>query len=87
MIDENAITVGRAVGSKLDERHDLPLWRAYGAFFEGLATAELGALGEGLADMHRGVESLRQQGLLNFDGLYKIALADAETNVPSAVRK
>ena len=54
------------------------MWRAYGAFFEGLATAELGALGEGLADMRRGVESLRQQGLLNFDGLYKIALADAE---------
>jgi hypothetical protein len=55
------------------------LWRAYGAFFEGLATAELGALGEGLSDMRRGVESLRLQDLLNFDGLYKIALADVET--------
>ncbi len=65
--------------ARLAREHDLPLWRAYGAFFEGLATAELGALGEGLGDMRRGVESLRQQGLLNFDGLYKIALADAET--------
>jgi hypothetical protein len=55
------------------------LWRAYGAFFEGFATAELGALGEGLSDMRRGVESLRLQDLLNFDGLYKIALADVET--------
>ena len=64
--------------ARLAREHDLPLWRAYGAFFEGLATAELGALGEGLSDMRRGVESLRQQGLLNFDGLYKIALAEAE---------
>jgi predicted ATPase len=63
----------------LAREHDLPLWRAYGAFFEGLAAAERGALGEGLSDMRRGVESLRQQDLLNFDGLYKIALADAET--------
>jgi predicted ATPase len=44
-----------------------------------LATAELGALSEGLSDMRRSAESLRQQDLLNFDGLLKIALADAET--------
>ena len=72
--------------ARLAREHDLPLWRAYGAFFEGLATAELGALGEGLADMRRGVESLRQQDLLNFDGLYKIALADAETRAGDRVR-
>ena len=64
--------------ARLAREHDLPLWRAYGAFFEGLATAERGALGEGLGDMRRCAESLRQQGLLNFDGLYKIALAEAE---------
>ena len=29
--------------------------------------------------MRRGVASLHQQNLLNFDGLYKIALAEAET--------
>ena len=67
-----------SVAARLAREHDLPLWRAYGAFFEGLATAELGALGEGLSDMRRGVEGLRQQGLLNFDGLLKIALAEAE---------
>ena len=65
--------------ARLAREHDLPLWRAYGAFFEGLATAERGALGEGLSEMRRGVASLRQQNLLNFDGLYKIALAEAET--------
>ena len=64
--------------ARLAREHDLPLWRAYGAFFEGLATAELGALGEGLSDMRRSAESLRQQNLLNFDGLFKIALAEAE---------
>jgi predicted ATPase len=72
--------------ARLAREHDLPLWRAYGAFFEGLATAELGALGEGLSDMRRGVESLRQQDLLNFDGLYKIALADAETRAGDRIR-
>jgi predicted ATPase len=65
--------------ARLARGHDLPTWRAYGAFFEGLARAELGALGEGLSDMRRGAEGLRQQDLLIFDGLLKIALADAET--------
>ena len=64
--------------ARLAREHDLPLWRTYGAFFEGLATVERGALGEGLSDMRRCAESLRQQGLLNFDGLFKIALAEAE---------
>ena len=68
-----------SVAARLAREHDLPMWRVYGAFFEGLATAELGALGEGLNDMRRSVEVLRQQDLLNFDGLLKIALADAET--------
>ena len=43
--------------ARLAREHDLPLWRAYGAFFEGLATAERGALGEGLSDMRRCAES------------------------------
>jgi class 3 adenylate cyclase/tetratricopeptide (TPR) repeat protein len=67
-----------SVAARLAREHDLPMWRVYGAFFEGLATAELGALGEGLSDMRRSVEGLRQQGLLNFDGLFKIAMADVE---------
>ena len=64
--------------ARLAREHDLPLWRAFGAFLEGLATAERGVLGEGLSDMRHCAESLSQQDLLNFDGLYKIALAEAE---------
>ena len=72
--------------ARLAREHDLPLWRAYGAFFEGLATAELGALGEGLSDMRHGAESLRHQDLLNFDGLLKIALAETEARAGDSDR-
>ena len=47
-------------------------------FLEGWATAESGATGSGLEDMRRGVELLREQNVLWFDGLLKIALAEAE---------
>ena len=72
--------------ARLAREHDLPLWRAYGAFFEGLATAERGALGDGLSDMRRRAECLRQQGLLNFDGLLKIALAETEARAGDSDR-
>ena len=51
---------------------------AFGAFLEGWATAPGGAPGGGLADMRRGAEMLREQKVLIFDGLLKIALAEAE---------
>ena len=35
--------------ARLAREHDLPLWRAVGAFLEGLATAECGALARGSA--------------------------------------
>ena len=70
---ENASEVAR-----LAREHDLPDWRAVGVFLEGLATAERGALGEGLSDMRRSAELLREQNRLFFDGLLKIALAEAE---------
>jgi predicted ATPase len=47
-------------------------------FLEGSAKAESGALGGGLEDMRRGAELLREQNVLLFDGLLKIALAEAE---------
>ena len=47
-------------------------------FLEGWATAESGALGGGLEGMRRGAEQLREQNVLVFDGLIKIALAEAE---------
>ena len=64
--------------ARLAREHDLPDWRAVGAFLEGWATAERGALGEGLSDMRRSAELLREQNRLFFDGLLKIALAEAE---------
>jgi hypothetical protein len=43
-----------------------------------VAKAESGELIGGLADMRRGAELLREQNILIFDGLFKIALAEAE---------
>jgi class 3 adenylate cyclase/predicted ATPase len=64
--------------AELTRDHDLPFWRAFGVFFEGLASAQGGAAGVGLEDMRRGVELRREQNVLIFDGLLKIALAEAE---------
>ena len=58
--------------------HELPLFRAIGGFLVGWADADGGALAEGLEAMRRGVENLRQQNAVVFDGIIKIALAQAE---------
>ena len=63
---------------RLAREHDLPMQGAFGVFLEGWATAASGAPAEGLADMRRGVELLREQNVLYLDGLLKIALAEAE---------
>ncbi|HKN28558.1 MAG TPA: hypothetical protein VJY34_12010, partial [Roseiarcus sp.] len=65
--------------ARLSREHDLPMWRAYAVFLAGLAGAESGAPGGGLEEMRRGAELLREQSILNYDGLLKIALAEAET--------
>ncbi len=64
--------------ARLAREHDLPLWRAFGVFLQGWATAASDAVGSGIEDMRRGVELLREQNVLSFDGLLKIALAEAE---------
>ena len=65
--------------ARLTREHALPIWRAaYGIFFDGLASAQSGTTGGGLEEMRRGIELLREQKVLIFDGLLKIALADAE---------
>ena len=64
--------------ARLAREHNLPMWRAFGVFVEGLARAESGARAAALEDMRRGVELLRDQNVLIFDGLIKIALAEAE---------
>jgi predicted ATPase len=70
---------------RLAREHDLPMWRAYAVFFNGLAKAEGGTPVEGLEDMRRGVELLRDQNVL-YDGLIKIALADAEARAGDSAR-
>ena len=58
--------------------HDLPVFRAFGEFLVGWATIDGGALADGLEAMRRGAESLRRQNVVVYDGLVKIALAEAE---------
>ena len=65
--------------ARLAREHDLSLFRAYSVFLEGWVTPASDAFGSGLEHMRRGVELLREQERTNFDGLLKIALAEAET--------
>src|SRR5271165_1790552 len=65
--------------ARIAREHGLRMWGAFGVFLEGWATAARGAAGNGLEEMRRGVELLREQNVLLFDGLFKIALAEAET--------
>ncbi len=66
---------------RLAREHDLIMWRAAGVFLQGWATDADGATGDGLKDLRRGVELLREQNVLIFDGLFKIGLAEAEVRV------
>ena len=64
---------------RLTREHALPIWRAaYGIFFDGLASAQRGTAGGGLEEMRRGIELLREQNVLIFDGLLNIVLAEVE---------
>jgi class 3 adenylate cyclase/predicted ATPase len=69
----NASELARAA-----REYDLDFWRPFGLFLEGSATAASGEIGSGLDGMRRGVELLREQNVLFFDGLLKIALAETE---------
>ena len=63
---------------RLAREFDLNLFRAFGVFLEGWASTASGASGGRLEGMRRGVELLREQNVLWFDGLLKMALAEAE---------
>jgi class 3 adenylate cyclase/predicted ATPase len=71
--------------AQLTREHDLPLWRAYAVFLDGLARAQSGAPGDGLEDMRRGAELLPEQHLA-YDGLLKIALAESEARAGNVDR-
>ena len=72
--------------ARLAREHELTMYGAFGAFLEGWVTAASGAVGGGLADMRRGVELLRDQNVRHFDGLVKIALAEAEARAGDPAR-
>jgi class 3 adenylate cyclase/predicted ATPase len=72
--------------ARILREHDLRLFRAFDEFLQGWATADSGALAEGLEGMRHGVESLREQNTVLFDGLIKITLAEAEARADVADR-
>jgi predicted ATPase len=67
--------------ARLTREYDLNLWGAFGVFLQGWAESHAGAHTDGLEGMRRGAELLREQNVLMFDGLLKIALAEAEAGV------
>ena len=78
---ENALELARLVRA-----YDLTMFRGSAAFLEAWANAALGAPGDGLEGMRRGLELLREQKVLWFDGLLKIVLAEAEHGAGDADR-
>jgi predicted ATPase len=64
--------------ARLTREYDLNLWGAFGVFLRGWAASHTGAPTDGLEDMRRGAELLREQNVLMFDGLLKIVQAEAE---------
>jgi tetratricopeptide (TPR) repeat protein len=62
------------------------LFRAFAMFLEGWAMEGSGAPGGRLEDMRRGVAFLREQNVLLFDGLLRIALAEAEAGASDSDR-
>jgi predicted ATPase len=79
MLGDAARAAPHAAGLvRLAREHDLNQWRAVGVFLDGWAKSTSSEGFEGLADMRRGVELLREQNVLTFDDIFKIALAGAE---------
>jgi predicted ATPase len=77
----NAIELARVA-----REHDLPMWKAFGLVLEGAATLESWTPRETLPNMRRGIELLRDQNVRIFDGLIKIALAEAEARAGDTAR-
>jgi tetratricopeptide (TPR) repeat protein len=70
---------------RLAREHDLIMFKAFAVFLEGLVKED-GASATGLADMRRGVKLLRELNVVFFDGLLKIALAEAEARAGNSDR-
>jgi class 3 adenylate cyclase/predicted ATPase len=72
--------------ARLTREHDLQMWGAWGVFLEGLASAQISIAGDGLEGIRRGIELLRERHILPFNGLCKIALAEAEARAGDTAR-
>ena len=70
---QNAVELAR-----LAREHELTMYARVRRVSRGLGDGWRAARRRGLEDMRRGVELLREQNVLMFDGLLKIALAEAE---------
>jgi predicted ATPase len=70
----------------LTRDHDLAEWRARAVFLGGMATAQSGIARGGLEAMRHGVELLRGQNVLLYDGLVEITLAETEARAGSVDR-
>ncbi len=64
--------------ARLAHEYDLNLLSAFGVFLQGWAASYSSSLADGIQDMRRGVELVRVQNVMMFDGLLKVALAEAE---------
>jgi class 3 adenylate cyclase/predicted ATPase len=64
--------------ARLAHENDLNLLSAFGVFLQGWAASYSSSPADGIQDMRRGVELVRVQNVMMFDGLLKIALAGAE---------
>jgi tetratricopeptide (TPR) repeat protein len=60
---------------RLAREYDLAMFQAFAVFLEGWTAPDQPS---GLQDMRRGADLLREQKVLQFDGLLKTALAEAE---------
>ena len=58
--------------AQLVREHDLPMWRGYAVFLDGLVKAESGTAVEGLEEMRRGAELLREQNVLLSTGSLRL---------------
>jgi hypothetical protein len=57
--------------ARLGREQELPMWGAFGVFFQGWAKTVSGAAAAGLEDMVSGLELLREQNTLLFLSLWK----------------
>jgi predicted ATPase len=71
--------------ARFAREYDLVMFSPFAVFLSGWASAE-SAPDAGLQDMRRGIELLREQNILMFDGLLKVALAEAEARAGDPAR-